>query len=195
MKHLLGGLVVVVLSCIPAIGVEVTFSFRGTVHELDGEFSYFTGHRFEIIYSFENTTEDADLSDPGSGRYIGAIKSGSLTIYTDNGPFNWAVEPDGLHNIIEVKILDAAVSYSAGANVSGPAVGKEIPAHFQIELTDRDAAALRNDALPSSLEIVSFDNNAIVKLTFIGARQAVYSTLGIITSCDTPVPRSGADRE
>ena len=71
MKHFLGVLVVVVMGCIPAIGEEVTFSFRGTVHELDGEFSYFTGHRFEIIYSFENTTEDADLSDPESGRYEG----------------------------------------------------------------------------------------------------------------------------
>ena len=60
MKHLLSGLVAVILICSAAKGEEVTFSFRGTIHETDGEFSYFTGHPFEITYSFDTATDDAD---------------------------------------------------------------------------------------------------------------------------------------
>lgn len=190
MKHLLSTLVVFTVICISAKGEEVTFRFRGTVHELDGQFSYFTGQPFEIIYSFESTTADANPNDPESGSYIGAIKSGTLTIYKDSEPYNWVVEPDGPHNIIEVKNFDTTDSYSAGATVSGPVGGSEIPAYFQIELIDGDATALNNDALPSSLEIPSFDYQSTVRFTFVGARQSVYSTLGIITSGNTPVPHS-----
>jgi hypothetical protein len=196
MKHFLSTLVIVTVFCISAKGEEVTFRFRGTVHELDGQFSYFTGQPFEIIYSFESRTADADPNDPESGSYIGAIKSGTLTIFRDSEPFSWVVEPDGPHNIIEVKNLDTADSYSAGVSVSGPVVGSEIPAYFQIELIDRDATALSNDELPSSLEIPSFDFQSTVRFTFIGARESVYSTLGIITSGNTPVPQSDtADRK
>jgi hypothetical protein len=190
MKHLLSTLVIFTMICISAKGEEVTFRFRGTVHELDGQFSYFTGQPFEIIYSFENTTDDADPGDPESGSYIGAIKSGTLTIFKDNEPFHWVVEPDGSHNIIEVKNLDTADSYSASVSVSGPVVGSEIPAEFQIELIDRNATALGNDELPSSLRIPSFNSQSTVRFTFIGARQSVYSTLGIITSGDTPIPHA-----
>ena len=63
MKSLLSALGTAALICIPVLGEEVTFSFRGTVHELDGEFSYFSGQPFEITYSFENTTGDAVPED------------------------------------------------------------------------------------------------------------------------------------
>ncbi|MEJ2246920.1 MAG: hypothetical protein P8Y80_12710 [Acidobacteriota bacterium] len=190
MKHLLSTLVIVSMICISAKGEEVTFRFRGTVHELDGQFSYFTGHPFEIIYSFENTTDDAEPNDPESGSYVGAIKSGTLTIFMENESFNWVVEPAGSHNIIEVKNLDTSDSYSVGVSVSGPDVGSEIPAEFRIELIDRDATALSSDELPSFLEIPSFDFHSAVRFTFIGARQSVYSTLGIITSGNAPIPHS-----
>jgi|GEM_PF-1370848 len=190
MKHLLSTLFMISMICISAKGEEVTFRFRGTVHELDGQFSYFTGRPFEIIYSFESTTDDADPNDPESGSYIGAIKSGTLTIFKDSESFNWVVEPDGPHNIIEVKNLDTADSYSAGVSVSGPVDESEIPVFFLIELIDRDATALGNDELPSSLVITAFDYQSTVRFTFIGARQYVYSTLGIITSSDTPIPQS-----
>ena len=96
MKRFLSALVMVVLSSIAAKAEEVIFSFRGTVHELDGEFNYFAGQPFEITYSFDRATNDADPGDPKSGQYVGAIKSGSLTIFTRNRTLTWAVKPDGL---------------------------------------------------------------------------------------------------
>lgn len=190
MKHLLSGLVIAILICSAAKGEEVTFSFRGTIHELDGEFSYFTGHTFEITYSFDTTTDDANPSDSELGRYTGAIRSGRLNIFAANETFTWVVEPDGPENIIEAKNLDRADSYTASASISGPAVGGEIPATFIVELIDRDAHALSNDALPSSLEFLSFDRQRAVKFTFIGSRQLHYATWGIITSANTPVSYS-----
>ena len=187
MKHLLSGLVMAILICSAAKGEEVTFSFRGTIHELDGEFSYFTGHPFEITYSFDATTDDANSSDPESGHYTGAIRSGSLTIFTANETFIWVVKPDGPENIIEAKNLDTADSYTASASISGPSVGGEIPATFIVELIDSDANALNNDALPSSLQFLSFDRQRVAKFTFTGSRQLHYATWGIITSASTPV--------
>lgn len=192
MKHFLSALVIVMIG-IQAKGEEVTFRYRGTVHEMDGEFNYFTGHPFEITYTFESTTDDADPNDPESGSYIGAIKSGSLTVFPISGPIHWVVDPDGPLNFIEVKNLDTTDSYAASVSVSGPAVGREIPAYFLIELKDRDATALSDDQLPSSLEIASFDSQRIVRLTFVGARELVYSTLGVITSGNTPIPLSDND--
>jgi hypothetical protein len=189
MKHLLSVVVAVFMICIFAKGEEVTFSFEGTIHELDGEFSYFTGYPFKITYSFELATDDADSGDPQSGSFIGAIKSGTLTIYSDSGPYRWAVEPGGPHNKIEIKNLATEDSYLAGADISGPVGESHIPAYFFVELIDRDTTALSNDALPSLLEISSFGYQRVVKFTFIGARQYAYSTIGTITSSSTPVPR------
>ncbi|MBN2242574.1 MAG: hypothetical protein JW793_07780 [Acidobacteria bacterium] len=186
MKYLPGALVLAVMICIPARGEEATFSFRGSIHELDGEYSYFSGQTFEIVFSFERATEDADPGDPESGSYIGAIKSGSLAIFTGGDPFLWVIDPEGPNNIIGVKNLAAADSFFAGAAVSGPAAGNEIPASFAIELTDNDAAAFGSDALPSSLETGSFDRSG-VQLTFIGRRKYVYSTLGVLTSVNAPI--------
>ncbi len=190
MKYLLSVLAIVIMIGTSAQGEELTFRFRGTIHELDGEFSFFSGQPFEIIYSFENTTHDANPHDSESGSYRGAIKSGILTIFTGSESFSWVVEPDISHNIIEVKNLDTADSYLAGASVSGPDVGRKIPTYFLIGLMDKDATALSNDGLPSSLEIPSFDQHRIVQFTFIGARQSVYSTLGIITSGEAPISNS-----
>jgi len=190
MKHLLSALVIFFMICTAVKGEEHTFSFSGTMHELDGEYSYFTGQPFEIVYTFESKTYDADPDDPESGIYSGAIKSGILTISSGRESIHWVVDPDGASNAIEVKDLDAADSYVASASVSGPAVGRKIPAYFRIELMDRDATALSSDKLPSSLEIRSFDNHRIVQFTFIGSRQYVYSTLGIITSAKAPVAHS-----
>jgi hypothetical protein len=187
MKRLLNALAVVVIICIMAKAEEVTFSFRGTVHELDGEFNYFTGQPFEITYSFDRATND---SDPGnqSGRYIGAIKSGSLTIFTRERTLTWAVKPDGFYNMIEVSNLDAVDSYSAGASISGMESGNEIPASFIVELTDDKATALSNDELPASLKIPSFGLHRVVQFTFVGITKHTYSTIGVITSYKTPVP-------
>jgi len=187
MKHLLSLLVIFITICVSAKGEEVTFGFRGTIHELDGEFSYFSGKPFEIIYSFERATDDADPDSPESGSYVGAIKSGSLTIFSDRGTFRWVAEPDGPYNFIEVKNRGTADSYSASVSISGPVSGSEIPAFFIIELIDGDATALSNDALAPTLEIASFGNQRVVKFTFIGLRQYVYSALGIITSGSTPI--------
>jgi hypothetical protein len=189
MKHLLSALVMAAMICITAKAEEVIFSFGGTVHELDGEFNYFTGQPFEITYSFNRTTNDANPSDPESGQYIGAIKSGSLTIFTRDGALTWTVKPDGPYNIIEVKNLDAVDSYSASASISGPEAGNEIPASFIIELIDEKATALNNDALPASLKMASFGAQRIVRFTFIGVAKYTFSTIGIITSDNAPIPR------
>jgi hypothetical protein len=168
--------------CIAAKAEEVVFSFGGTVHELDGEFNYFTGQPFEITYSFERTTSDADPNDPQSGQYIGAIKSGTLTIFTRYRTLTWTVKPEGPCNVIEVKNLDTSDSYSASASISGLEAGNEIPASFIIELTDDKATALSHDGLASSLRISSFGLQRIVQFTFIGSTKHTYSTIGIITS-------------
>jgi hypothetical protein len=186
-KHLLSVLLVFIVFSFHAKAEEIAFGFRGTVHELDGEFSYFSGQQFEIVYSFERATDDANPDDPESGSYIGAIKSGSLTIFCERGNFRWDAEPDGPYNFIEVKNHGTADSYSASVSVSGPVDGSEIPAFFIIELIDGDAAALSNDTLPLTLEIPSFNHQRVVKFTFIGLRQYAYSALGIITSGNTPI--------
>jgi hypothetical protein len=189
MKRLLSALAMVMIICILAKAEEVTFAFKGTIHELDTEFSHFGGRPFEITYSFERTTEDANPGEPKSGRYVGAIKSGSLTIFADGKTYNWVIKPDGPNNIIEVKHLKNADSYSASASVSSSGSGNEIPVTFIVELIDDSATALDSDALPSSLKLKSFDFQKIVRFTFTGALQHIYSTWGIITSGNTPTPQ------
>jgi hypothetical protein len=183
MKHLLSVLAMIVIISTAAKADEVIFSFGGT---LDGEFNYFTGQPFEITYSFDRTTNDADPRDPKSGQYVGAIKSGRLTIFTRNRTLIWAIKPERPHNIIEVKNGDASVSYSASASISGLEAGNEIPASFVIELTDDKATALNNDALPASLKASSFGLQRIVRFSFIGSTKYTYSTIGIITSDSAP---------
>jgi hypothetical protein len=189
MNYLLSVLVTAVVMCVSAGAKEVTFSFRGTLHEMDGEYSYFSGQPFEIIYSFDSKTDDDDPDDPDRGRYIGAITSGSLTIFSGSGFSRWIVEPYGPQNIIEVKKRDTAGSYHASASVSGPVDESEIPVYFQIRLKGTGAAALSasgNAALPASLHLHSFDEHRIVEFTFIGLSGYVYSTWGIVTSGETP---------
>ncbi len=196
MKSLLSALGTAALICIPVLGEEVTFSFRGTVHELDGEFSYFSGQPFEITYSFENTTGDAVPEDPATGAYIGAIRSGTLIIATGRGYYRWTLDREGQENGIEVRNLGPADSYRAGACLARIGDENEIPASFLVELIDGSAAVFGSDGLPSSLKIESFDQ-ARVRLTFIGARKHTYSTIGVLTSGDAPVRNpyagSGAD--
>jgi hypothetical protein len=189
MKHLLSVFVMVIMICISAKAEEVVFTFKGTIHELDTEFSYFGGRPFEITYSFERKTKDSNPGEPESGKYIGAIKSGSLTIFADGKTYNWVIKPGGPNNIIEAKHLKNADTYSASANVSGQESGNEIPAAFIIELIDASATALGNNALPSSLNLKSFDFQKIVRFTFIGALKHIYTTWGIITSGNTPAPQ------
>lgn len=182
MKHYLSALFIVVMICISAEAKEVVFSFKGTVHELDGEFSCFSGEPFEITYSFEPATADANPNDYKTGNYIGAIKSGTLAIFTSRGVFTWVVEPNGPYNSIEIKNSDAADSYAASMSVSSTGDGSEIPASFVVQLIAANSAVFNNDKLPTSLEITSFDNQRMVIFTFIGAKQYTYSTIGIITS-------------
>lgn len=187
MQRLMSVLVMVILIGTFARAEEVTFAFRGTIHELDTEFSYFGGRPFEITYSFERTTKDANPGDPEFGRYVGAIKSGSLTLFGDGKTCNWVIKPDGPNNIIEVKHLKNADSYSVSASISGS--GNEIPLTFTIELIDDSATVLGNDALPSSLKLKSFDYQKFVTFTFAGALKHSYAALGIITSGNTPTPQ------
>lgn len=185
MKRLLSMLVLVVSICTAAKAEEVTFTFRGIIHELDTEFSYFGGRPFEITYSFERTTKDANSGDPNTGRYAGAIKSGSITLFGDGKTCKWAIKPDGANNSIEVKHLKNKVTYSATARISGEEFGNEIPLSFVLELIADDATALGNDALPSSLKLKSFDFQKIVAFTLTGSLQHTYSAFGVITSWET----------
>ena len=190
MRRLWNALAMIIMICITAKAEEAVFSFRGTVYEMDGEFNYFTGNPFEITYSFERTTSDSNPGDLKSGQYIGAIKSGSLTIVTRNRTLTWNIQPDGPFNLIEVNNLAKLDSYSAGASISGPEHGHEIPASFVVELVDDQATALGSDALPSSLNIPSFGSQRIVHFTFVGITKYTYSTIGVITSANTPVLKS-----
>jgi hypothetical protein len=189
MKRLLGALVTVIIICNFAKAEDVTFTLRGIIHELDTEFSYFGGRPFEITYTFERATKDANSGDPDTGRYVGAIKSGSLTLFGDGKTCKWVIKPDGPNNIIEVKLLKNAVSYAASASISGEESGNEIPATFIIELTDDSATALSNDALPPSLKLKSFTFQKLVAFTFTGSLKHVYSAFGVITSGNTPTPQ------
>ncbi len=189
MKRLLSSLFTVVLICISAKAEEVAFTFSGIIHELDTEFYHFGGRPFQVSYSFDRTAKDADPGNPGSGKYIGAIKSGSLTVYADDKTYHWAIQPEGPDNLIEVKNLKNADSYSAGASISGQGPGNEITATFNVELTDDSAAALGSDALPSSLRLMSFGAQKIVKFTFMGPSQRIFYAFGIIMHGDTPTPQ------
>jgi len=186
MKRLLYLLSMVVILCVSAKAEEATFTFKGSMHELDTEFSYFGGRPFEITYSFELATVDANPGDPESGRYIGAIKSGRLTIFADGKTYHWLIKPDGPNNVIEVKHLKNADSYSVSASISSQESGNEIPVTFIIELIDDSATALGTDALPSVLKLKSFNFQKVVKFTFTGSLQHIYGTWGIITSANTP---------
>jgi hypothetical protein len=188
MKIILSALGIFILICISAKAEEVAFTFSGTLHELDTEFGDFGGRPFEITYTFESATKDANPRDPECGKYIGSIKSGSLTIYADGNTFHWVIKPEEPNNFIEVKHVKNADSYSASANVSGQETGNTIPVTFIIELISENTAALSNDALPSTLKLKSFNSQRIVKFTFTGPMQHVYGTWGIITSGNTPTP-------
>jgi hypothetical protein len=189
MKRFLIALPIALMICAAAKAEEAIFSFRGTVHELDGEFNYFTGQVFEITFSVELTTNDANPGDPKTGQYLGAIKSGSLTIFTRDRTLTWIVEPDGPDNIIEVNNFEKLDSYSASASISGQKAGNDIPASFLVELVDDKATALDNDKLPSSLKTSSFGSQRIVLFTFIGITKYRYSTIGILTSDNALIPR------
>ncbi len=189
MKRLLSSLFTVILICISAKAEEVTFTFAGIIHELDTEFYHFGGRPFQITYSFERTAKDANPGDPESGKYSGAIKSGSLTVFADNKTYRWVIRPDGPDNLIEVKHLKNLYSYSAGASISGQGSGNDVTATFIVELTDDSAAGLGNDALPSSLRLRSFGNQKIVRFTFMGPSQRIFYAFGIIMHGDTPTPQ------
>jgi hypothetical protein len=194
MKQFLSALAVIALICLPVAGEEVAFSFRGTIHELDGEFSYFTGQTFEIRYSFERTTDDVEPGDRRSGLYLGAIKSGTLTISRGEEYLTWVLKPEESPNFIEVRNLDTEDAYSASASASGPLEGGAIPIAFIVELMDGNATAVDSDALPSALNIESFPHQRIVRFAFIASDQNTYRTVGVITSANTPVPSTTAGR-
>lgn len=185
MKRLPGLMVMVVLLGVSARGEEVTFGFRGTVHEMDGEFLYLSGHPFELTFTFERATGDSRPGDPGSGSYVGAIRSGALVVFNGLEYFRWEVGPGGQDTFIEVRNLRGADSFIASAPLSGFIYENEIPAHVYVEWTDRDGAAFDGDGLPASLDAASFEQRH-VHLTFIGVRKHVYSTLGVVTSSRTP---------
>jgi hypothetical protein len=189
MKHLLSTLVAFFIFGVPIKGEEIAFTFQGTIHELDTEFYHFGGRPFELAYSFERTTKDADAGQSESGRYLGAIKSGSLTIYAENRPYHWSIRPDGPGNIIEIKHHKNADSYSASASISPQGPGNEVPATFVVELVDDSATALDNNSLPSALKLKSFDSLKVVKFTFTGLKQNIFYAFGIITSANTPAPQ------
>ncbi len=171
--------------CVTAGAEEVTFGFRGLVHEMDGEFSYLSGHPFEITLTFETTADDARPEDPAAGSYIGAIKSGTLVVYSGRGDFGWTVKPGGHDTFIEIKNQDTADSFIAAAPVSGRVYNNDISAHFVIEMIDSSAAAFGDDKLPSSLKMPSFDRVSS-RLSFIGLTHYTYSTLGVITAVHAP---------
>lgn len=185
MKNVLGVFAMVFLLGASARGEEVTFSFRGTVHEMDGEFLYLSGHPFELTFAFDRATGDTRPGDPGSGSYVGAIRSGTLVIFNGREYYRWEIRPGGQDNFIEVKNLREADSFIASAALTGFIYENEIPAHFYVEWTDRDGTAFDGDGLPASLEAASFGQRH-VHLTFIGVRKHVYSTLGVVTSSSTP---------
>jgi hypothetical protein len=189
MERFLSALVVLFMFGIPVKGEEITFAFQGTIHELDTEFYHFGGRPFEIAYSFERTTKDANVGQSESGRYIGAIKSGRLTIYAENKPYHWVIRPAGPNNIIEIKHHKNADSYSASASISAQGPENEVPATFIVELVDESATALINNSLPSALKLKSFDSLKVVKFTFTGAKQNIFYAFGIITSANTPAPQ------
>lgn len=189
MKQFLSALAVTAIFCLPAAGEEIAFGFRGTVHELDGEFSYLTGQTFEILYTFETATEDADPGNLHSGRYAGAIKSGTLTISRGDASLTWRADPKGAHSFIEVENLDDADCYSAGLSVSGPIGEVEIPVSFIVELRDESATAVSSDALPTALNVDAFRHQRIVRFTFRSVEQNTYSTIGVITAAYAPVPQ------
>jgi hypothetical protein len=185
MKNLRGLIVMVFLLGVSARGEEVTFGFRGTVHEMDGEFLYLSGHPFELTFTFERATGDSRPGDPESGSYVGAIRSAALVIFNGREYYRWDLRPGGQDDFIEVKNLPGADSFIASAALSGFIYENEIPAHFYVEWTDRDGAAFAGDGLPPSLDKEAFEQR-LVHLTFIGVRKHVYSTLGVVTSSNTP---------
>ncbi|NLV31756.1 MAG: hypothetical protein GXY47_11460 [Acidobacteria bacterium] len=185
MEKLLGLFAMTFLLGASARGEEVTFSFRGTVHEMDGEFLYLSGHPFELTFTFERTTDDGRPGDPESGSYVGALRSGALVVYNGQEYYRWEIGPGGQDNFIEVRNLPGADSFVASAALSGSIYENEIPAHFYVEWIDRDGVEFDGDGLPATLEAASFEQRH-VHLTFIGIRKHVYSTLGVVTSSSTP---------
>ena len=132
MKNLRGLIVMVFLLGVSARGEEVTFGFSGTVHEMDGEFLYLSGHPFELTFTFERATGDTRPGDPGSGSYVGAIRSGALVVYNGHEYYRWEIKPGGQDTFIEVKNLPGADSFIASAPLSGFIYENEIPAHFYV---------------------------------------------------------------
>ena len=165
-----------------------TFSFKGTVSNLGGDFAFLLGADFEVTYTFDPTVTDANPGDPQSGFYPGAITSGSLTVNPNSGPLVWLIVSSLPNSNISVLTTATAHSYFASAALSGPSIGGASPSFFLIQLTDTTKTALVDDSLPTALDIDDFGFIRNLQFTFIGANPSCCSTFGVITSAQTPIP-------
>jgi hypothetical protein len=155
----------------------ITVRVRGrVVDNLPEPYAVFNGGRFQIEYTFESNTPDANPGDPESGLFYNPFLSGHMRV--DNGSYHvrWELDTATLSNS-RVVVTSMAHAYFAGAYLL-PNPSGLTPQYFIVELIDRDLEAFTSDALPTTLELSQFEWLHIVQLTFDGT---CCSTFGDIT--------------
>lgn len=153
------------------------FLFKGTMAHLTGELAPFSEKPFEVSYRFNKRARDAKSSDPQSGFYPGAIKSGQLVIQTSNGPSVWDIDATGPHNYILIQNSRTAAAYYAEASLV-PNSDRFNPTFLVIRLADRRGIAFSNDSLPLMLALDVFDSTRSLQLT--NPRLSFYGTVASV---------------
>jgi hypothetical protein len=154
----------------------ITVRVRGwVVDNLPELYAVFNGGRFEIEYTFESTTPDANPGDPESGLYYNPYLSGYMRV--DNGSYHvrWELDTATLSDS-RVVVTSTGHAYYAGAYLLPKSSGLT-PQYFIVELIDRDLEAFTSDALPTTLELSQFEWLHIVQLTFDGTCGATFGEI------------------
>jgi hypothetical protein len=168
---------ILVLVSTAAWAEPITVRVRGrVVDNLPAPYAVFNGGRFEIVYTFESETPDANPGDPGSGLYSNSYVSGYMTVNSGPSHVRWELDTAALSDIT-VQYTSTAHAYFAGAYLV-PKPSGLTPQYFIVQLVDRDLKAFASDALPTTLELSQFEWLHSVQLTFDGT---CCTTFGEIT--------------
>jgi hypothetical protein len=154
----------------------ITVRVRGrVVDNLPEPYAVFNGGRFQIVYTFESTTPDANPGDPESGLYWNPYVSGYMTV--DQGRFHvrWELDTATLAETT-VHYTSTVHSYFAGAYLL-PNPSGLTPQYFIVQLVDRDLEAFASDALPTTLVLSQFEWIHSVTLKFDGTCCATFGDI------------------
>ena len=124
----------------------VNYSFTGSVSDVSGALK----STLPLTSSMHGTFEYAsDTMPSGTGRYMGAVRSLSLTI----GTRSFMLEDMGDTNVIRITDSSSGDLWRLRTSVAGDPIGAFTPVDFRLNLADEDGLAITGTTLsnPPSL--------------------------------------------